>query len=73
MHTMNSLSSNILNICAGIGYGYLPRSVVSSYLEQGLMKEYPVDTPYSELEVVFIYRKDRIMDAAFRYFLEAIQ
>ena len=73
LHTMNSLSANILNICAGIGYGYLPRSVAAPYIEQGLMKEYPLDDPYAELEVVFIYRKDRIMDAAFRYFLDSIR
>lgn len=69
LHTMNSFSANVLNICAGIGYGYLPRSGVSSYIEQGLMQEYPLDDPYSELHIAFVYRRDRIMDAAFRFFI----
>ena len=73
IHEMNSLYANIANICAGIGYGYLPRSTVSSFLAQGLMREYEVNDPYSELKVVFVYRRDRIMDAAFLRFLETIQ
>ena len=73
IHEMNSLSANIANICAGIGYGYLPRSTVSSYIAQGLMREYEVFDPYSKLNVVFVYRRDRIMDAAFLRFLETLQ
>jgi len=73
IHEMNSLSANIANICAGIGYGYLPRSAVSAYVAQGLMREYEVYDPYSELNVVFVYRRDRIMDAAFLRFLETLQ
>lgn len=73
IHEMNSLSANIANICAGIGYGYLPRNVVSSYIAQALMREYKVYDPYSELNVVFVYRRDRIKDAAFLRFLETLQ
>ena len=28
---------------------------------------------FSELDITFIYRKDHIMDAAFRYFLEKVE
>ena len=73
IHEMNSLSANIANICAGIGYGYLPRSAVSTYIAQGLMREYEVYDPYSELNVVFVHRRDTIMDAAFLRFLETLQ
>ena len=73
IHEMNSLSANIANICAGIGYGYLPRSTVSSFITQGLMREYELHDPYSEFNVVFVYRRDRIMDAAFLRFLETLQ
>lgn len=72
-HEMNSLSANIANICAGIGYGYLPRTTVSTYIAQGLMREYDVNDPYSELNVSFIYRRDRIMNAAFLRFPESIR
>ena len=65
---MNSLSANIANICAGIGYGYLPRSAVSAYIAQGLMREYEVYDPYRctkcracfTEEVPFKYRGTRI-------------
>ena len=70
---MNSLSANIVNICAGIGYGYLPISAVGQFIREGLMREYPLDDPFSDFVVVFIYRKDRLMDAAFRYFLDAVK
>ena len=36
------------------------------------MREYPVGDEFSELDTVFIYRKDHLQDAAFRYFLEML-
>lgn len=69
LNTMNSLGANITNICAGLGLGYLPYSIVKPYIAKGLMREYPLDDPYSELAIVFIHRKDHVMDAAFRFFL----
>ena len=73
LQEMNSLSANIANICAGIGYGYLSESVVNAYIAQGLMKKYNLYDPFSELNVVFVYRRDRIMDAAFLRFLDMLQ
>lgn len=72
LNVMNSLSANIVNICAGIGYGYLTRTIAAKYIERGLMKAYPFDDPFSELKVFFIYRKDRFMDVAFQRFLDAV-
>ena len=69
---LNSLGAMIANICAGIGCGYLPRSVVQPYIEKGVITEYPLDDPFSALDVVFIYRKDHIQDAAFRFFLDQL-
>ena len=69
---LNSLGAMVTNICAGIGCGYLPRSIVQMYIDRGIMVEYPLDDPFSRLDVVFIYRKDHIHDAAFRYFLEQL-
>ena len=68
----NSLGAMISNICAGIGYGYLPWTIVEPYLASGAMREYPLDDPYADLEIFFVYRKDHIMDAAFRCFLESL-
>lgn len=70
--TINSLAAMIANITAGLGFGYLPKSIAQEYITSGLMIEYAVDDPYSEFDVVFIYRKDHIMNAAFRYFLEML-
>ena len=69
----NSLGAMISNIIAGLGYGYLPRSIAQNYINLNLMKEYPMDDPYSEIDVVFIYHKEHIMDAAFRLFLETLE
>ena len=66
----NSLGAMIAGISAGIGFGYLPHSIVSQYVESGIMCEFPFDDPYSNLQIEFIYRKDHVMDAAFRNFLE---
>ena len=68
----NSLGAMIAAICAGIGYGYLPHSIVSPYVESGLIQEYPFHDPYADLRIEFIYRKDHIPDAAFRLFLEML-
>ncbi len=68
----NSLGAMISNICAGIGYGYLPWTIVAPYIQSGAMKYYPLYDPYADLEIVFIYRKDHIMDAAFRFFLDGL-
>ena len=70
---LNSLGAMIANICAGIAYGYLPESIVQPYFNQGLIRHYPLEDPYSSLDVVFIHRKDHILDAAFRQFLQMIQ
>lgn len=70
---LNSLGAMVTNICAGIGCGYLPRSIVQMYIDRGLMVEYALDDPFSSLDVVFIYRKDHIQDAAFRYFLDQVR
>ena len=70
---LNSLGAMIANICAGIGCGYLPRFTVQPYIERGVMVEYPLGDPFSALDVVFIYRKDHIRDAAFRYFLSQLK
>ena len=65
---LNSLAAMIVNIISGLGYGYLPRSIVNPYINQGIMQEFPLADPYSELDIVFIYRKDHLMDAAFLYY-----
>ena len=70
---LNSLGAMIANISAGIGCGYLPRSIVQPYIQNGTMVEYPLDDPFSAFDVVFIHRKDHILDAAFRYFLDAVK
>ena len=72
LNTMNSLGANIINICSGLGLGYLPRSIVTPYIEKGLMQSYALNDPYSELEIVFIHRRDHVMDAAFRFFLDEL-
>ena len=69
---LNSLGAMIASICAGIGCGFLPRSIVQGYIDRKMMTEFPLDTPYSALDVVFIYRRDHTQDAAFRRFLEML-
>lgn len=70
---LNSLGAMVTNICSGIGCGYLPRSVVQLYIDRGLIVEYPLEDPFSKLDVMFIYRKDHIRDAAFRCFLDQLR
>ena len=43
------------SFCARIVYGYLPESIVQPYFSQGLIRHYPLEDPYSSLDVVFIY------------------
>lgn len=73
LQVMNSLSSNIVNICSLLGCGYLTRGAAAPYIRQGIMREYPIQDPHSELEISFIYRKDHFMDTTFRCFIDTIQ
>lgn len=70
---LNSLGAMIANICAGIGFGYLPQSIVAPHIARGQMQVYPFKDAFSELNIEFIYRQDHIMDAAFRQFLAMLQ
>ena len=69
----NSLGAMIAGISAGIGFGYLPHSIVSKYIDNGIMCEFPFDDPYADLQIEFIYRKDHIIDAAFQNFLDMMK
>ena len=73
MTYVNSLGAMIATISAGVGYGYLPLSIVEPYIREGLVNIYPFEDPYSEYDVVFAYRRDHIMDAAFRNFIGFVQ
>ena len=70
---VNSLGAMIATISAGIGCGYLPLSIVEPYVRDGLVSIYPFEDPYSEYDVVFAYRRDQIMDAAFRNFIACVR
>lgn len=74
MIILNSLGAQMVNITSGLGVGYLPESIIGPYAERGLMKRFDIEDTdsISELNITFIYRRDHIMDAAFRYFLEKI-
>ena len=72
MTIINSLAAMIVNIVSGLGYGYLPRSIVQPYIEKGVMKSYMMDDPYAMLDIVFVYRRDHVMSAAMRYFIEML-
>lgn len=69
----NSLGAMITNIAAGLGFGYLPESIVTEYIGRDLMTIYPLEDPYSEFDVVFTYRKDHIQVASFRYFIDMLK
>ena len=70
---VNSLGAMIATISAGVGYGYLPLSIVEPYFREGLVSIYPFEDPYSEYDVVFAYRRDHIMDAAFKNFIACVR
>ena len=75
MIILNSLGAQMVNITSGLGVGYLPESIIGPYVAQGLMKRHTLEDAdlFSKLDITFIYRKDHIMDAAFRYFLEKVE
>ena len=70
---VNSLGAMIATISAGIGFGYLPLSIVESFVHQGVVSVYPFEDPFSDYDVVFIYRRDHVMDAAFKNLIALIQ
>lgn len=73
MTIFNSLGAMITNIIAGLGFGYLPESIVTEYIGRELMTIYPLEDPFSEFDVVFIHRKDHIQTASFRYFIDMMK
>ena len=70
---VNSLGAMIATISAGIGFGYLPLSIVESFVRQGVVSVYPFEDPFSDYDVVFVYRRDHVMDAAFKNFIALVQ
>ena len=72
---LNSLGAQLVNISSGLGIGFLPESITEPYIAQALMKKYDLEDKdrLSELDITFVYRRDHIMDAAFRYFLERLK
>lgn len=72
LFVMNSLGAMIANISAGLGYGYLPKSIIQPYIDRSLIQEYPLGSAFSELNISFVYRRDHLKDAAFRYFLQML-
>jgi len=68
----NSLGAMITNIAAGLGFGYLPESIVNEYIGRDIMTIYHLEDPFSEFDVVFTYRKDHIQVASFRYFIDML-
>ena len=73
LSVLNSLGAMIAGICAGIGFGYLPESIVAPYLEKGQMVSLPTPDSFAKLSIVFLYRSDHILDAAFRFFLQMVE
>ncbi len=69
---VNSLGAMIATISAGIGFGYLPLSIVESFVRQGVVSVYPFEDPFSDYDAVFVYRRDHIMDAAFKNFISLV-
>ena len=69
----NSLGAMIVNIVSGLGYGYLPKSIIDPYIDRNVMREYTLHDPYSSLDIVFIYRRDHQMNPAFRYFVDMLK
>lgn len=69
----NSLGAMLASICAGLGMSFLPTSVISRYVQDGLMNSYAVPKAYSIVSTVFIYRKDHFINAAFSKFLNSIE
>ena len=43
------------------------------HTDQGVVSVYSFGDPFSDYDVVFIYRRDHVMDAAFKIFIALIR
>ncbi|WP_195604135.1 LysR family transcriptional regulator [Clostridium tyrobutyricum] len=65
----DTLEAIINCICAGLGISLLPISVVKKYIKSGILRSYPIDDSYSNIQVLFVYRKFNYMPASLSKFI----
>ncbi|QCR31134.1 LysR family transcriptional regulator [Lysinibacillus sp. SGAir0095] len=59
-------------VSAGLGISLLPRSVVTKYVEEGLLIEHLIPEKFGKVKTIFVYRKDKYMSASLNKFTEMI-
>lgn len=69
----NYLNAIIASVSAGLGISVLPKQVAQPYLDSKVINAIPLPKEFSTLPVSFIYRKDRLIDQAFKTFLTEIK
>lgn len=70
---LDSLYNIISSAAAGIGFGYLPFDVIKDHIDNGALRTYPIDEHAIQTDIVFIYRKDHIKDAAFKELIQLLE
>lgn len=59
-------------VSAGLGISLLPRSVVTKYVEEGLLIEHLIPEKFGKVKTIFVYRKDKYMSVSLNKFTEMI-
>lgn len=60
------------SVAAGIGMTIVPRSSVSTLLQEGKLKGYQVPEPFNEISTVFIHRKDTYITNTLQLFIREL-
>lgn len=70
---LGTLETILGSVYSGLGVTCLPRSTVQQHADRGLIQYYTIPRKYSEINTVFIYRKEAYQTASLQKFIETIE
>lgn len=69
----NHLDAIIQGVISGLGASFVPKSVIQTHEEKGLLRSFAVPAQYSSTKTYFIRHKDTLMTSALVKFTETLQ
>ncbi|MBL0388093.1 LysR family transcriptional regulator [Tumebacillus sp. ITR2] len=69
----NHLDAMIQGVISGLGASFVQYSAAQKYVEAGVLRSFPIPSPYSLTQTYFIRHKDSLLTSALEKFLETLK
>jgi len=70
---LGTLETILGSVYSGLGVTCLPRSIIQQHADRGIIQYHTIPQKYSEINTVFIYRKEAYQTASLQKFIETIE